>query len=98
MRALIMRSTRANDCLVQAHACDDSAHVSKALGDAGHRIVFVDLVFEVDIAFVADIYKGAEDCRNRHDAVSNRNLTLFYLAVGEVFHVEIEKPWSDLFD
>jgi hypothetical protein len=74
-------------CFLEAEAGDDSAHVGEALDDSGHRVVGVDLVLEVDVAFVADVDESAEDGRDRHDAVAYSDLAFFDLTVGEVLDV-----------
>ena len=62
-----------------AHAGEHSAHVGEARDDAGHRVVAVDLVFEIDEAWVVGVDEGLEDFADGHDAVADGDLAFFAL-------------------
>src|ERR1700722_9446036 len=77
---------------VESHPVQNTAHVSKALDDARHGIVAIDLILKIDKPFVVGRDQRLKDAFNRHDAVTNRNLALFAGEAGQVFHVNVEEP------
>src|SRR5580658_211608 len=83
---------------VETHSGQNTAHVSEALDHTGHRIVSVDFVFEIDKALILRRDERVEDCFHRHDAFAHRDLALFAVEVGEIFHVHVEEPRPDLVD
>src|SRR5947208_16883919 len=53
-----------------------AAHVAERALHAGHRIVAVDLVLQVDAALILHLLQLAEDSRERLDAVADVHLHL----------------------
>jgi hypothetical protein len=76
----------------EPHACQDASHISEAGDNARHRIVGMNLVFQIDEARVLRRDKRLKHLPHRHDAVSYRDLALFALEVREVFHVHVKQP------
>ena len=75
--------------LLQAHAGQDAAHVGEAFDDAGHGVVGVDLVFEVDVAGIVNLHERLEDGADRHDAFSDGDLRFLGSSVGEVLDMDV---------
>ena len=53
---------------------EHAAHVGEALDDAGHGIVGVNFVFEIDEALVVDVDERLEDLAEGHDAFADGDL------------------------
>src|SRR5580700_5963468 len=70
--------------LAPPHAGEDASHISEAGDNARHWVFGMDLVLQIDEAFVLRDEKGFEHLAHWHDAVSHRNLTFFTLEVREV--------------
>ena len=57
-----------------AHAGEDAAHVGEALDDAGHGVVAVNLVLQIDEAGVLDVDERLEDFADGQDAFADGDL------------------------
>ena len=64
----------------------------KAAPNSLHRIFGMNLIFEIDEAFVLRCDKGLKHLAHGKDAVSHTNLTVLSLEVGEVLHVDVMQP------
>ena len=78
--------------------CQDASHIGKAVDYAGHRIVGMNLILEIDEAFVLCRDQRFEHLPHRHDALSYRDLALLALKIRQVLHVHVEQPRSGLAD
>src|ERR1700722_398534 len=79
-----------------SHTGQNTAHISKGLNDAGHWIVSMNLVFEIDKALIVGLDKGFKDFPKGHDASADRNLTILIMKIGEVFYMHVEQARADL--
>src|SRR6202453_3301494 len=84
------------DCI--PHTRKHAAHIGEAPGHAGHRVVGVDLVLQVDEAFVLNGDERFKDGADRHLAVTHGNLALLDVQVGQVLHMHVEEARSDFMD
>src|SRR5580700_902498 len=80
---------------IETHAGKNAAHVGKALRNTWHRIVSVDLVFEVDPPPVANGDERKKDVVDRHDALADSDLAVYARKVGKVLHVDVEDAGTD---
>src|SRR6202140_3793246 len=84
------------DCI--PHARKHAAHIGEAAGHAGHRVVGVDLVLQVDEAFVLIGDERFKDSADRHLAVTHCYLALLDVQVVQVLHMDVEEARSDFMD
>src|SRR6266478_4412234 len=82
----------------ESHARQYASHISEAGGHARHRIVGMNLIFQIDQALVPCRDEGFKHLPHWHDAVSHRDLALFALEVREVLHVYVKEPWTCFVD
>ena len=75
--------------LLVAHAGEDAAHVGEALEDARHGVFGVNLVFEIDVAGVANVDERLEDGADGHDALADGNLRFLGSGVGEILDMDV---------
>jgi len=88
---------------IETHAGKNAAHVGKALRNTWHRIVSVDLVFEVDPPPVANGDERKKDVVDRHDALADSDLAtlatlLARLSANAGAPAEAGPPWGGLAD
>src|SRR5271165_1705571 len=71
---LPMRASFASDRSRKPHACQDATHIGKAADHSRHRIVGMNLIFQIDEAPVLCRDEGFKHPSHRHDAVSDCDL------------------------
>jgi hypothetical protein len=81
-----------------SQARQDTSHVSKAADNAGHKIVRMNFILQIDEAFIFYRAKSFKNLLHRHDAVSHRDLTILILEIREVLHVYVKQPRARLTD
>src|SRR5437899_7866462 len=82
----------------ESHARQDASHISEAGDHARHRIVGMNLIFQIDEALVPCRDEGFKHLPHWHDAVSHCDLALFALEVRKVLHVYVKEPWACFVD
>src|ERR1035441_10334522 len=88
----------ASTMVCKSHARQNSPHIGKAGYDAGHWIVAMNLIFEIDKPLVLDGDEGLEHLAHRHQAVSHGDLTLLALEIRQILHVNVKQPRSHFAD
>lgn len=73
-----------------SHARQDAPHIREAGDHAGHWIVGMYFIFEIDKAVVPRRDEGLKYFAHGHETLSHSDLTFFILKVGEIFHVQVE--------
>src|SRR6202790_3207229 len=96
--AAVLRPPTASALPRIPHAGEDASHIRKALDNAGHWIVGMNFILEIDEAFVLYRAKGFKNFLHRHDAFSHRHLALLALEVREVLHMYVKQPRAHLVD
>ena len=79
-------------------ACENAPHETKTLYDAGHWVVAMYLIFEIDKAFVLDRNESFEDAAYRHDSVAHVNLAVPALRIRQILDVYVEHPRTHCVD
>jgi hypothetical protein len=79
-------------------AGEDAAHVGKAGDYAGHGIVGMDFVFEIDETFVLLGDQSFKYFADGHEAVTDGDLAVFRLEVREVLYVHVMQAGADFVD
>ena len=72
-----------------AHAGQNATHVREAGDDAGHWIVAVYLVFQIDKALVPDGDESFKNIPDWHDAFADGNLTILVGETGQILEVHV---------
>lgn len=82
----------------ESHACKNAPHKTKALYDAWHWIVAMNLIFEIDKTLVLDCDEGFEYPAYRHDSVTHVNLAVSALKICKILYMHVEQAWSHFVD
>lgn len=72
-----------------SHASQHAAHVSKAGHGAGHWVVAMDLILQVDETLVLGGDKGFEDRAHRHDSITDGDLALLAREAGQILRMHV---------
>jgi len=86
-----LASPRSRHSLVAlvSHARQHTSHISEAGNHTWHRVVGVNLIFEVHKALVVRRDERLEDLAERHDSLTHGDLALFALEAGQVLHMHV---------